>query len=455
MKKLVCILIGLTVISFSQLTAQQNTATAYWKMEHEAEFTRILQKQSSGEILTTQEQTYLTDYRIKLTEYFDKMPDSEKSIYYKNRIKWSEQPGTVDKTPSQLDGDVYSGERSKYSQYVVSSGLFGFFYGASIAYIFDMHNGGAAALPLLAAGTSTLIPMLSIKDKNVSYNSLALSIHGKAMGAVQGAAFSLLLTGDNVEEGKLLLTFSTISSIAMGRVGYTLGRDKPWSQGRVALYSHYGLLMPFEGVAIAAAFESEDPRIYGAASLAFGAGGYYIANRVANWNDYTLGDIRGTSTFSVMNGILGFCIVADMASNNEVGPASFLIPSFGALGGTVLGHYIFKDTKLSNQQGRNVALATAGGSVMGLGLVALFTPDTGTPYYITGYLTGMSAYALLVSKYKNDNKTALISKDEKSPWNFNIMPQNIFFNRKIASYALANPQKKVMFLPAVSATLTF
>lgn len=452
MKKLICILIGFTFFSLSQLMAQQNTAASYWKMEHETEFTRILQKQSAGEFLSTQEQTYLNDQRTKLTEYFDKMPDAEKSIYYKNRVKWSEQPGTVDMTPSQHDAEVYSGERSKYSQYVVSSGLFGFFYGASAAYIVDAQG---AALPLLAAGTATLIPMLSVKDKNVSYNSLALSIHGKTMGAVQGAAFSLLLTGDNMKDGKLLLGISTISSIAFGRVGYTLGRDKPWSQGRAALYSHYGLIMPFEGVAIAAAFKSEDPRIYGAASLAFGAGGYYIANRVANWNDYTLGDIRATSTFTIMNGLLGFSIIADIASNNDIGPASFLIPSLGALGGTVAGHYIFRNTKLSNQQGRNVALATTGGSVIGLGLAAIFTPETGTPYYISGYITGMSAYALLVGKYKNDNKTAQINKDEKSPWNFNVMPQNIFFNRKIASYALANPQKRITFLPAVSATLTF
>jgi hypothetical protein len=453
MKKLLCILISLTIFSVSQSMAQQNTAAGYWKMEHDPEYSRVLQKQSAGEILSAQEQTFLNDYRNKMTEYFDKMPDTEKSIYYKNRVKWSEQPGTVDMIPSQHDAEVYSGERSKYTQYVVSSGFFGFFYGLSAAYIFDAQG---PALPLLAAGTATLVPMLSVKDKNVSYNSLALSIHGKTMGAVQGAAFSLLLTGNEFdEERKLLFGLSTISSIAMGRVGYTLGRDKPWSQGRAALYSHYGLLMPFEGVAITAALGSEDPRLYGAASLAFGAGGYYIANRVANWNDYTLGDIRATSTISLMNGLLGLCIISDLSANYDIGPGYIMFPAVGALGGTVAGHFILKNTKLSNQQGRNVALGTAGGSVIGLGLAAIFTPETGTPYYITGYLTGMSAYALLVGKYKSDNKQSLARNDEKSPWNFNIMPQNIFFNNKIATYALANPQKRVTFLPAFSATLTF
>jgi hypothetical protein len=455
MKKTACLLIGLILMSFSQLMAQENTAATYWKMEHETEFTRILQKQSAGEILSSQEQTYLNDHRTRLTEYFDKMSDSEKSTYYKNRVKWSEQPGSVDKTPAQHDGEVYAGERSKYSQYLISSGAFGFLYGASAAYILGMQNGGAVALPLMAAGASTLIPMLSIKDKNVSYNSLALSIHGKSMGAVQGAAFSLLLTGDNIDEGKLLLGLSTVSSIAMGRVGYILGRDKQWSQGRVALYKHYGLLMPLEGAAIVAAFKTEDPRVYGAASLVFGAAGYLIADRVANSYDYTLGDIRATSTISAMNGILGICIASDFASKTDAGPAVLLIPAFAALGGTYASHSYLKGARLTSQQGRNTALAAAGGSVIGLGLAALFSPETGTAYYITGYLTGLSAYAYLVGKYKSDNKLAVFKEDEKSPWNINFMPQNIFFNRKIASYALANPQKRITFLPAVSATLTF
>jgi hypothetical protein len=61
-----------------------------------------------------------------------------------------------------------------------------------------------------------------------------------------------------------------------------------------------------------------------------------------------------------------------------------------------------------------------------------------------------------MNKYKKDNSGTYVAKiDKKSKWNFNITPQNIFFNRKIASYALANPEKKVNLLPAFSATLNF
>jgi hypothetical protein len=325
-------------------------------------------------------------------------------------------------------------------------------YGSSTAAIFEMREGGAIALPLLTAGASTLIPVLSIKDKNVSYNSLALSLHGKSVGAMQGAALSVLLSGDNFEEGKLILGLSTISSIALGRIGYNLGRDKDWSRGRVALYSHYGLLMPLEGLAIAFAMESEDPRVYGGASLLFGAGGYLIAERIANRYDFTLGDVRATSTLSTLHTVLGFFILGDKSSYQA---SNILFPAAGALGGTLLGHVWLKDARLTNQQGRNVALATTAGAVSGLGLIALMNPESITPYYITGYIAGLSMYAVMVGKYKQGNNVKLSVDNDEKRWDINFMPQNILLNQKIAPYAFSNPQKRVTFLPAFSASVKF
>jgi len=452
MKKIVFILVCLILFLNTEMYGQEYSAINYWKMEHDSEYGRLLKKQTAGEVLSTEEQNYMFEHKAKLGVYFEKLSDNEKSIYYQNRIRWSEAPETAGKAVSQQEQEVYSGERSMYSQYLISSGLFGFMYGTSAAAIFEMEEGGAIALPLLSAGASTLIPVLSIKDKNVSYNSLALSLHGKSVGAMQGAALSVLLSGDNFEEGKLILGLSTISSIALGRVGYNLGRDKDWSRGRVALYSHYGLLMPLEGLAIAFAAESLDPRVYGGASLLFGAGGYLIADRIADRYDYTLGDVRATSTLSTMNTVLGFCILGDKSSYQA---SNILFPAVGALGGTLLGHVWLKDARLTNQQGRNVALATTGGAVTGLGLVALINPESIRPYYITGYLAGLSMYAVMVGKYKQGNKVNLSVDNDEKRWDINFMPQNILLNQKIAPYAFSNPQKRVTFLPAFSASVKF
>lgn len=455
MKKSGLILLGFVLFSFSQLMAQNYTAVEYWKMEQDPVYVQLLQRQNAGEILTLQEQNTLVEYRNSLILYFEKLSDNEKSLYYKNRTKWTEQRGTKDKLTVQQEIDVYAGERSKYSQYLFTSGFFGLFYGGAAVSIFNIEGGAAAAIPLLTAGASTLVPMLSIKDKNVSYNSLALSNHGKVIGALQGAAFGLLLTGDNVDEGKLILGLSTLSSIGLGRLGYILGRDKPWSQGRVALYAHYGFLMPLEGLALVIAFESEQPRMYAASSLAFGAAGYLIADKVSQWNDFTRGDITATSTLSTLNTYLGFCIMTDIAEQYNTKPGDLMIPAIGALGGTLAGHLWLKDARLTNQQGWNTALATAGGALIGLGLTALFTPDSFTPYYIVSYATGLSSYAILLSQYKKNNSLALFEQEKKSRWDINLMPQSIFLNKKIASYAFSNPGKRINFLPAFSATLNF
>lgn len=455
MKKLVCFLIVLILFSYSQLMAQLYTASDYWKMENDPAYISLLFRQQAGETLTLQELDTLAEHKTRLSEYFEKLSDNEKSLYYKNRSKWSAQPESVNNTSAQQNEDVYAGERSKYTKYLAASGFFGFLYGTSVAYILGLENSSAITIPLLSAGASTLIPMVSIKDKYVSYNSLALSIHGKGVGGLQGAAFGLLLTGENVDDGKLILGIAALSSIGLGRLGYVLGRNKPWSQGRVALYSHYGFLMPLEGLAIDAALNVEDPRIYAATSLAFGAGGYFIADRVARWNDFTRGDVTATSTLSWMNGLLGLFIIADEAENTDLSSASILIPAAGALGGTVAGHLWLKNTRLTSQQGRNVALGSFGGTLIGLGLTAIVTPETTTPYYIMGYATGMTTYALLVHKYKKENIMAVNEPDKHSKWNVNLMPQNLLLNRKIAAYANANPGKRTTFLPAFSASVNF
>ena len=437
--------------------AQQYTAFDYWKMEQDPLYIVLKQRQNAGDSLILEEQSFLVDYKTKLDEYFGKLSDNEKSQYYKNRATWSEKPGEVNKIAVQQEAEVFAGEKSTYSKYLISSGIFGFIYGSAAVAIFGVEEGGVAAgIPLLAAGASTLIPILTIKDKKVTYNSLTLSLHGKAMGFLHGAALGLLISGENVDENeKLLLGVATLSSIGLGRLGYTLGRDKPWSQGRVALYTHYGTLMPFEGLALDAAFKIEDPRLYAVTFLAFGAGGYLIADRVAQWNDFTLGDITSTQTLSSLNALLGFGIVTDILANSDGGPGLYLIPAAGALGGTIAGHFWLKDARLTNQQGRNTALAASAGAAIGLGIAAIFGTESITPYYLVPYITGLSTYAIIVEKYKKNNRLTFYKPEKDNRWEVNLMPQNILLNKEIVRVANTLPGRQPVFLPAITATLHF
>ena len=456
MKRTLLILIGSLIFSFTNVLAQQYTASGYWKMEHDPVYLKLLERQSAGENLSSEEQNTLIDYKTKLIEYFDKMSDDEKSVYYKNRSTWTAQPSLVDKAPAPSGTDVFSGERSMYTQYLVTSGLFGALYGGAAIAILGMDSPGAAGIPLLTAGASVLVPVLTLKDKYVSYNSLALSMHGKAVGAMQGLALGVLITGDNVEDGKLLLAMGTGASIGLGRLGFSLGKNKPWTEGQVALYNYYGFLMPLEGLALNLAFEIENPRLWGLTSLVFGAGGYWIGDMISKKTDFTRGDITSTGTLALLNAGLGFAIMADVESRNyDAQTGIIMIPALGALGGSLVGHLIHSNTRLTYQQGRNVALASTAGAAMGAGITAIFTPETATPYYIASYITGMTTYGLIVGMYKRDNITASTDNDKKSRWNVNLMPQNILLNKRIVPYAIANPGKRINLLPAFSASVNF
>lgn len=457
MKRKVIVLLGWILLFWFNLAAQEFTAAGYYNLENDPAYTSLKQRQSDGDTLTLQEQSFLSDFKARLDAYFEKLPDDEKSVYYKYRSKWAEKPLTSGKSEIHQDQEVFAGDKSAYTRYLVSSGVFGFIYGITAAAIIEPEEESiTTGLALLSAGTATLIPILSLEEKSVTYNSLKLSIHGKAMGYAHGAALGMLIQGDNIDEGKLLLTLAGVSSISLGRLGYSLGRDKPWSQGRVALYSHYGILAPLEGLALVAAFESEDPRIYGASILAFGATGYLMADKVADWNDFTKGDIISTQTLTLLNAMLGFGIVADKNyEEGEFSGSDLLFPALGALGGSVAGHFVTKDTRFTKQQGRNTALAATGGSVVGLGMAALVSPERPTLYYVIPYITGLTTYSLLVNNYRRSNASSVPGYSETSRWNINLTPYNIFLNKKIAASILANPGKKTYMLPAFSASYSF
>ncbi len=444
MKTRILLLISFFAAATLSLTAQQYTAYEYWKMENDSSYTRLQRLSDAGESLSADDAAFLGSYKKKLGDYFSAMPDSEKAFYFQNRSAWSKNTMPVPGPVVRQDPDIFEGEKSLFTKYLTVSGVFGYLYGWATIGILGIENEGTiAGLPFLTAGVSTLLPLAYVKDRNVTYNSLQLAIHGKTMGGLQGAALGILFAGNKTDENpELILGVATLSSITMGHVGFAIGRKNAWSKGKVGLLTHYGTLIPFEGIALTGAFASEHPSAYAASFMAGGAAGYLLGNHIAGKYDYTKGDIVSTQALTLLGGVLGLGLIPKSHWEEDMNSADILFPAFGALAGSLASHPWTKGARLTNQQGRNIALATTGGSLAGMGVILLFMPESPNPYFLASFTGGVTAYSLMMGRYKKQNAvsgnlTGSGNSDRK--WNLNLMPQNILFNKSIAEASLARP----------------
>ncbi|MFN8208800.1 MAG: hypothetical protein U0T82_15540 [Bacteroidales bacterium] len=440
----------------SGLAGQVPDAFQYWKMEHDSVYLSLQARQNSGDTLNLTELNFLTDYKARLLDSFNRLPDKEKALYYQNRNDWSRnEPG--EPLPQKDDEMADQGDRSAYIQHLWYSGYYGLYYGGAANFLFGLDGPGAAGVPFLTAGVCTLIPMLTLENKKVTTNSLLLAGHGKLVGAFHGAALGFLIMGDNSSSAsqKLKVAMALGSSIGLGHLGFKLGERESLSQGQVALYRHYGLLMPLEGIAVSAALEVDNPRVFSAFILGFGAAGYLMADKVGRMHDYSRGDVIGMKTLTLLNSWLGFGIMANIAENNgDFKPAHALIPATLAMGGTLLGQMMYKDIHLGAQQGRYTLYGAAGGALIGLGLTVMAQPESITPYYVVPYITGLTSYLLFNRKFIVENNTRRLLDQGMNRWNFDFSPQNFYYAKKMGRTQLMNPSLYPT-PPLFTATLRF
>jgi hypothetical protein len=358
--------------------------------------------------------------------------------------------------------NTYSqGDEILFRRHLVVSGFHGLLYGSAFDYIFGIKGAAAAGLPVIAAGSCVVVPLLTNSSKTMTSNQLFLSSHGQTLGWAHGFALGALINGNDAfnseSKSKLTIGLGAATSIGLGILGNHLGKTKDWSEGRVAIYRHYGWIMPMSGLCVAASF-SDDARMYGAIDLVSAAGGYLLADQVNKWNEFTRGEIRATQFISSMTGALGLCIFVDSQINQDVNAkrAGWLLPAAGLLVGTGVGHLWLKDANFTPQQGMTTIYAGTGGTIIGLGIALLTKSDKMTPYYVIPYITGMGAYTLVVQKLKKNNVgQAFLPANHKAKWDFAFMPQNLFLNNKIAEKGFTLNGRQTGMQPLFYASFTF
>ncbi len=331
-----------------------------------------------------------------------------------------------------------------FRKHIISSGWNGLFYGIALDVIGEVDGAAAVGIPVIAAGASALLPLLTNPSKQIYYNSLVLGGHGRSIGWAHGFALATLIGGERAWWGndtssnnyKLTVAAGALTSIGLGILGHSLGKKQLWSEGQVSLFRHYGWVMPFTGFSLMAAL-SEEPRLFGGAVLLFGAGGYLLANGVNNWNEFTRGEVRATQVLSALHLGLGYGLFADrvergISSDENFADINWMIPAAGTLAGTLIGHFWTKNTQLTPQQGLFTAYAAGGGAIIGLGIALLVESDEITPYYLIPYATGTAAYAFMLERLRRTNRTqGYLPAGKNNNWEFAFMPQNLFLNNKI------------------------
>lgn len=348
-----------------------------------------------------------------------------------------------------------------FYKHIALSAWNGVYYGLAADHIFEIQDEAAVAIPVITAGSLALIPLLTNESREISSNQLLLTGHGQLVGWAHGGSLGLVINGDDAfDEGKSKLTvgLAALGSIGMGIAGKRLALNMDWSEGTVALYRHYGLLMPATGAGLALSV-SEDVRVFGSSILLFGAGSYFLADRVNGWNEFTRGEVRATQALTVMNGALGMCIFIDIVDDqSEFKKANWLLPVTGLVSGTTMGHFWLKDTNLTSRQGLTTMYASGLGSLIGLGLAILIGPDDfNAVYYLLPYATGMGTYALTVGKMKNKNamETNVLPDETSAKWDFSFMPQNLYLNNKIVENGNLFIGMKTGLQPLFSLSCTF
>jgi hypothetical protein len=349
-----------------------------------------------------------------------------------------------------------------FYKFIAMSAWNGVYYGLAADHIFEIDDMKAAtAIPVITAGTLALIPLFTNETRTITSNQLLLQGHGQLIGWAHGGSLALLINGDDsFDEGKSKLTvgLAALGSIGLGITGRQLATRMDWSEGRVALYRHYGIAGPLTGVFTCLTI-SDDARAIAGSVLIFGAGSYLLADRVNRWHEFTRGEIRATQALTLMNGGLAFCILADIEPDEPPNP-SFILPALGIVAGTAWGHAWLKDSNLTPQQGMTTLYAAGLGSLIGLGLAILVNPedaDFNASYYLLPYSTGMACYSYAVWKLKNKNAALGYQPADKSKgkWDFALMPQNLYLNNKLIENNNLLNNRYFGMQPVFSAFCTF
>ncbi len=268
-----------------------------------------------------------------------------------------------------------------------------------------------------------------------------MSNTGKLFGLGYGASLGVLLVNENSDNGyKTILGLYSLGSIALGEMGFQYQMKRNLSAGHISMLRHYGILGGWVGLASAISLNAESSRIYGGMMLAGGITGILSGNQQAISNNFSSGDVNSIGSVTLTATGLGLAVATEIMYNMEYGYNEnaewpMIIPAATSILGTVLGQRQVRNVHLSKKQGSTLNLATAGGGLIGLGLVAIIESES--PAVYIGLPSGLAllTHQVMFNKYKMENLSVQFEAklSNKQNWNISldIEPENYFANQNM------------------------
>ena len=433
---------------FAALSQGLYTARGYWEESNKENFRVIQQKQINGDSLTANEESYLQDYSAYLATYYQRLSDDEKQRYTSLKQMWDQE---LDSKPNVVPEEFEWRGRDRFL-----NTLYGIYYGASLVAITGIEGPAAAGVPLITGGFWLLGPaMIPKKYEGINQSVVRASNSGKFLGLVYGSALALTVAGESDDIGEWVLGLSSVSSIAMGEIGFQMQKKNPVSDGHIEIMRHYGILGPWIGLSAGVATRLDNANFIGATALAGGVAGLLIGNKVAKKYDYTRGDVDVINSLAWISTGIGLTATIDAMQKGEDPNALILIPAAGSVLGTILAQKSVRGAKFTKKQGSTLALATGGAALVGLGIVALANAES--PAFFVGVPTAFAllTHQIMVHNFKMKNLEVnlhgSLNKKNKFHVGLNFSPESYFINKRIpvgnlspATYSsLQNPLVKL------------
>ena len=330
------------------------------------------------------------------------------------------------------------------------------FYGWALPYMTDVQDGSAALGEyLLVSGASAFAPMLMTQNAPVSWAATNLSLFGATRGIWHGSlVYDLFSSGNSGwggDEGRGRVGVMMVTSLAEGALGYAAARAGNMDGGTaqtVVNGGDYGLAWGVCASELAGCYDRDDDRAAAAMTLAGAAAGTLGSRWLAANRAYSYGDAWVMRSAGYVGGLLG-ATVADLGNPDDSKPYAAGVLA-GTLAGLAVGDRLVKGREFTGGDGILVQLGGSAGALMGLGLVALSSPDgdgASALWWSGGSLGATLGWALTWNALSS---RAAARAAERTSWRFGLEPAGVLAalaSSRAGARAGASPAPRARAVP--------